>query len=412
MKLLYFIIGFWAFMASPLLAQERVESLEIKGLFRTEEEVVKRELTFEIPGQAEVAEIEEFVQRLRNLGIFRIVNYTLVDRHLVVEVDEKWTILPMFSIQSGGRLSSLLIGAFDANLAGKYMELGGRYLRLGDTNSFALWLYDQRFLNQRSLGGVDLWWSNRLRTLYSKDGELEGGYLRLRKLARFLYSKEFNRDFELGGSLAVQNDTFSRELLGPSVLELNSPLPEDTFGLLMTGTLRLGRLDIDNYIVEGSRFSQSLTVALPGSSFTAFESTSQFSQYIRFPWRQNIAWRLGYAFTTSDEIEQGFFIGGFDTVRGYLDSRFRGTHAWYANAEYRIGSLDYKWLALQHTAFVDGTGVSDDFRTSLRLSGASAGFGLRIMVPKVYSVVARVDYAFPLIGGTTGGLSFGAQQFF
>lgn len=403
----------WALPASGQV----IEEVRTEGLYRTDSDVVLRELTFEVPGPATPEDIEESLQRLRNLGIFRVVEHRIEGEDqnvLVIRVDEKWTLLPIFSLQSGGRLNSLILGGFDANAFGRFLQVGGRYQRLGDTNSFVFWLYDPRFLGQRQFGGIDLWWANRIRTLYSEGGELEGGYLRLRQLARLFYEKELSDDLFVGGGLTFQRDTFSYDLITDEVraLQTGSGLPEDTLAVFASGSVRVGRMDIDNYLVEGTRFVQSLSLTMPGSSFSSIESGSQVTSFIRLPYRQNIGARFGLSFTSATELEQQFFIGGFDTIRGYLDSRFRGSSVWYSNLEYRISSLDYRWLALQHIAFVDAAGVSDRVRTLGNLSGASTGVGLRIMVPKIYSVVIRVDYAFPLIGETTSGLSFGAQQFF
>src|SRR5690606_36018651 len=120
------------------------------------------------------------------------------------------------------------------------------------------------------------------------------------------------------------------------------------------------------------------------SNFSSVESSSVVTAFERFPYKQNVGGRLGLGMTSADDIEQQFFVGGFDTVRGYLDSRFKGRFVWYGNAEYRITSLDFPWLVLQHIAFVDATGVSDRLRTVGQLSGASTGLGLRVMVPKIY----------------------------
>jgi len=394
-----------------------VEEVQMEGLFRTDPDVVLRELTFAVPGPATDEQIEESLQRLRNLGIFRVVEHRLEGERsetLVIRVDEKWTLLPIFSLQSGGRLNSLIVGGFDANAFGRFLQVGGRYQRLGDTNSFVFWLYDPRLFGDRQFGGVDLWWANRIRTLYANDGEIEGGYLRLRQLVRLFYEKELSRELFVGGGLSFQRDSFSYDLITDQVRALQSEvgLPRDTLAVFATGSIRVGRMDIDNYQVEGTRFAQTLTLTMPGSSFTSIETASQVTSFVRLPYRQNLGARFGIAFTSARDLEQQFFIGGFDTIRGYLDSRFRGSSVWYSNFEYRISSLDYRWLALQHVVFLDAAGVSDRVRMLGNLSGASTGVGLRIMVPKIYSVVMRVDYAFPLMGEMTSGLSFGAQQFF
>ena len=59
-----------------------IDAVLIEGLFRTKTHVVMRELLFEEGEAATLGDVEESVQRLRNLGLFRIAEYQLLDRRV------------------------------------------------------------------------------------------------------------------------------------------------------------------------------------------------------------------------------------------------------------------------------------------------------------------------------------------
>jgi outer membrane protein assembly factor BamA len=401
----------------------RVNAIEIQGLMRTQHFVVERELTFRAGGLVTRAQLEESVQRLRNIGLFRIAEYTLVPKDatgveidVVLLVDERWTILPFFNISAGGDLFSLLAGIYDINLLGRYLEAGGRYQRLGDTNSVLFWFHDPRFLDQRQFLGAQFWWTNRIRYLYDNSGQLEGGYLRERRAAVLATNREISKNLSLGGGLVLQHDRFSYDLVRDDIATKQriSGLPQGQEHGVLSLSAAVGRIDQDSYLREGIQLTQTFSASnqLWGSSESYVESRTQLLAFKRFVGKQNIGMRFGVGMTSAEHIENQFFLGGLDTVRGFYDSRFRGPFHWFLNTEYRIPSLDHRWLVLHHVLFFDAVGVSDRSSLLWDADGASAGIGLRIISPKIYQFVARIDYALPLKGTGTTPLSFGVQQFF
>ena len=138
-----------------------IDAIEIAGLERTKPFVVHRELLVEEGETASRWALSESIQRVRNTGLFRKVTYELVESGpektgaytLEIEVDERWTTLPMFQYSNGGGTYRLIAGAYDTNFLGRYLGLGGRYERLGETNSFYAWAYDPRAFDQRQRGG-------------------------------------------------------------------------------------------------------------------------------------------------------------------------------------------------------------------------------------------------------------------
>lgn len=401
----------------------RTDTIEIQGLDRTEPFVVERELLFRAGAIVTRKQLEESVQRLRNLGLFRIAQYTLIPMdprginvRVVITVDERWTLMPFFNISFGGDLFSLLTGIYDVNTFGRFLEAGFRYQRLGTTNSYVVWFRDPRFLNQRMSIATELWWTNRLRYLYDNDGNAQSGYLRERQTLRIAFAKELSKFLTLGTGLTLLNDTYRLDLVPDDLAQaqVSLGLPKAQFITALNVNATVGRIDDDSYLRDGVELAQGFSVSTTalGSSENFVESGTQLLAFKKLPWKQNIGLRWGVGMTSADHPENQFFLGGLDTVRGFYDSRFTGAFYWYLNSEYRIPSIDHPWFTLQHTAFFDAAGVSDRPSNMWDADGASAGIGLRLLSPKIYRFGGRIDYAIPVKGTGTTPLSFGVQQFF
>lgn len=413
--------------------QVYVDDVSIEGLQRTEPYVVHRELLVEAGDTASLDTIEESVQRVRNTGLFRKVRYELVEVPDVAEgtyelpegvrpaalqivVDEKWTTLPIFSFNRGGGTYRLVVGAFDDNLLGHYIGVGGQYERLGDAKSFYGWLYHPRMFGQRLRGGIDVGTQNRGYTLFDDSGEVDGGFLLNRFTVGTYLRKEWLWWFRTQVSLRYVNDDFSYNLLSPAIEDLQRQrgLPPESHATIGSLAAMFGRIDQDNYRFDGTMFSVSVSHANDslGSSRTYTKLLAGVTHFEPLPLKSTLAGRLAAGTGDVDAIQDRFYLGGLDTVRGFPSDRFTGDQYWLANLEYRIPSLDTRWVVLQHVAFADASGISDDFSDFATLSGASAGVGLRFIVPKIQGFIARIDYAFPLYGDVTNPISLGGGQFY
>jgi outer membrane protein assembly factor BamA len=438
------ILGLWTplFASPPLVQAEqgcscyRVDAILIDGLLRTRRSVVERELTFGEGDVATIAEVEESVQRLRNTGLFRVVDYEFVDRRigalgeeshrigdevegrvLRVVVDERWTILPNFRFGQGGDTFHFLLGLQDANLFGSYLQLGGQYSRLGDANAFALWFRDPRFLNERMILSVDAAYADRTFSLYDRRGEREGGFTMNRKFAGASLEREWVWWLRNGLHLSYTDDAFSYRFVSEAIEELQdeaSGLPEDVRAVNLAFSTRIGRVNQDNYRVRGTQLNLRLTQVLPlggvDDPYRRFES--YFFHFWSLPLKSDLGLRLGMGTNSSRQDQHLFYAGGLDTVRGVPNMRYRGPYYFLANMEWRVPSLDTRWLVVQHIFFADAVGVTPYPNEILGVSGASAGLGLRIISPKIYGFIIRVDYAFPVYDASGQSLSFGAGQFF
>ncbi|MFP4497209.1 MAG: BamA/TamA family outer membrane protein [Vulcanimicrobiota bacterium] len=105
-------------------------------------------------------------------------------------------------------------------------------------------------------------------------------------------------------------------------------------------------------------------------------------------------------------ITETFYVGGADTIRGYLENEFYGTRMVVLNAEYRFPIANIKYLkgavfADAGNAWTPGVSRSKIYK--------DAGVGLRIVFPTLGLGVIRLDYA---VGERGGRTSIGIGQTF
>lgn len=421
----------------------RVEAIVLEGLERTHRKVITREILFKEGGYASKRQLDESVTRLLNLGIFREVTYELITqrvpgddvasqgkyprRVVKLKFDERWTTLPAFKFAQGGGVTQFVVGLYDVNVLGRYLELGAQYDRLGYTdtfyngdaaNSYVVWFRDPRFLDKFLWVGADLWSVKRIRTLYDERGDAEGGFLLERLMLVLRLEHEIDRWLRAGVNLELMSDDFSYDFIPQERQDLQQrtfgKLPDSGKAFVFRGTAKFGRVNQDDYNYDGLLFTQSLAHSdtLWGADFRFTQLESELRWYKKLPWRSNLALRLGLGLGSTQQIQHLYYLGGLDRVRGFVDSRFRGSNYWSANAEYRIAPFASRWLVVQPTAFIDAATASDAPGELTHLDAASAGLGLRIISPKIYRFVMRFDYAFALKDNVDAAFSFGAQQFF
>jgi hemolysin activation/secretion protein len=139
-----------------------------------------------------------------------------------------------------------------------------------------------------------------------------------------------------------------------------------------------------------------------------------FSEWLYFKMlgnRWNIAWRAQAGAMTRAQSQQHFFLGGFDLIRGFKDNYIETDLFALTNVEVRFTALDFMFLALQPTVFVDAA-IARNTATGAAQGVVSAGGGVRILVPRFVRSGFRVDVAVPLVPGQKPGLSAGVYQFF
>ena len=405
-----------------------VQDIRILGLGRTSPGVVERELYIARGQLLREEDLTESIQRLWNTALFRDVRYQLTrapEGGVVVwlAVGERWTTIPIVKFGGGGGSTYFIVGVYDPNAFGEYIELGGQYQNTNlNTHSGVVWFREPRFLGLRLRWSAELWYTNIVRPLY-RDGTnvLEGGYNQERLQVFNAFDYEVVRYVQVGVGFEFDNDRFNTRNLTEDQQAAN-----DAFGLdLPSGgrtsfaeaRLILGRLDRDEFLFQGVQMTNRFKRAskLIGSELNLNFIHSETLAFLRLPWRSNLATRVTVGHNNTDADQHLFFIGGLDYMRGYFDGQLRGHNFWQANVEYRIPSVDTSWVVLQHVGFADVGDVSDSFAdlaTFERAPRTSLGLGVRLMSPRIYRLTVRFDYAVTLENDTPQAISFSAAQFF
>lgn len=426
----------------------RIDAILIEGLARTRRYVVTRELLFGQGDYASLSQIEESITRLLNLGIFRDVTWDLVSqkteladglpaeqnpkrpaRILKIRVDERWTLLPFFTLLQGGGLTRFATGGSDINLFGRYLTTGFQYDRLGRNetfleaggaaNSFLVWFSNPRLGGTRYFGGIDLWRTFRLRSLYTPAGELQGGFSLERRMVVLRVRRELLRWLSAGMNVEFIDDSFTSKYIAQATRDAQQENfggnPQGGRAIIARGNMRFGRVNQRNIYYDGWSLTQTLghSDRLWGADYRFTQLETTLVGYKKALWRSNFAGRLRLGMTNSDQIQHTYYMGGLNSVRGYRDSQFRGSSYWAVNAEYRIAPIMSRWFVLQFVWFMDAGATADTLTPFYEVEAAALGAGARIILPKIYGFIGRLDWAYPLINGPgSGALSFGAQQFF
>jgi outer membrane protein assembly factor BamA len=403
-------------------AAETVSITEIivEGLDRTRPHIVHQELRIAEGDEVSPDDVEAAVQRVRNLEIFDTVEYELAaydtGQRLRVIVTERWTILPILQFSFGGDVTRIRLGVYDLNILGRHLEIGGEYRYIAGTHSFGAWFYEPRLLGHRLRFEVEAWRDREVFFRHDQEGQPMGGFLRRRTFLRLGLVPELATNVRLVLGARLDRTGFVLDGLPQAYRQVQdeAQLTDTTWVGRWKGALLLGRLDRRGYLQFGQELEAGLEVfrSIAGARISHVEPQLRLLFFRELPLKSNLGVRLEWRATTAQEIGFHQYVGGLDHVRGYPYSRFHGKTYINGNVEYRIPSLDSDWLAIQHVAFVDALSIGDGIGDLVGLTAASVGIGLRLIVPRVYGLILRVDFAYPLGAPGESFLNIGSLQFF
>lgn len=416
-----YLINLWL---QPLMAEEcllNFDKIEIEGLKKTNEDFVRRELGLIENSNYCKSEIEQSIERLKSTGIF--VNakaFNIESKILKIEVEEKWTTIPILKINSGGGISQYTLGVYDPNLFGEYLESGIQYENLAKAGSGVVWFKNPRLFGKRQ--GIDLqyWNTQRVRIKYDQvadDPIIKTGFLQKREKIYFDYFKEIN-DFSLWRvSIDYNKDSFSTRILPTQVMDVIGPnpeLPANTELMFANIAYEYGKISGADHARFGKVLKLQFAHAFPlHDDFGSFNQWDAQLQYFSVPYQNvNFASRLILGHTTTEVLQYWYYLGGLDRIRGFVDNRFSGRQVALVNSELRYLFYEGTSVHLQGSGFIDAAVVGEDLTHITSTKAASTGLGLRLILPRVYRFVLRMDLAKTILKEDNESLSFGFQQFF
>lgn len=377
-----------------------VDELEINGLWRTKRIVIDTELPWK-PGETVTAEAwETGLARVESTGIFSRVHGRLEKREekvvAVLDLEERWTIMLLLQFGGGGGAMWGRVGLYDINTFGRYMESGALYERFDRYNGFQVWGRLPRLFQERQ-------------ELYMAADRLvrpRPGFALQRTGLHFEYSKQLTEKLTTGGRVDAVLDQFLPPLSGEADPQVDSK------SILATYWLRVGRTYPRRLLLEGWRVDFKPTFGFtdaPGNfGFAQLFVEGQAFKIIGS--RLVLGARLQAGASTDTQAQHRFYLGGLETIRGYEDNHVRTDLFGLVNLEARYLAFDSMLLALMPTLFVDLAAAHDD-RIGARAL-ASAGAGVRVIIPRLYRSGLRIDFPIALTPLSGPDISIGVYQFF
>jgi hypothetical protein len=402
------------------LAQKYVQ---IQGNSKTHSHVILRELgaTEPNPRVRDSVAFYEGIQQLRNTNLFAKVEgmYSYAPDTALVQLEEKWTTIPIIQSKGGGGLLTYTLGLYDPHILGKAIEAGAQYQNFNGAHGGVMWFRKPWFGGGPLLLGADVWLVRRLDTHYSQhtftpelgSPKAKGDSLGVAGWERwrghvFLEQKVTNQ-FIVHYGLDYLKDKQSANFLRPAQ---QAPAPftsEDLSVLFAQFMIRYTTLNTFGFVQEGLFSEHMFEYAMQEDVLYRMHSD------IRFFWLPhkavNIAFKNWFSQTNSLSRSHQYLLGGLEHIRGVPNAWLVGSKAWLFNAEVRYTVLSLSFLGLQAVAFTDLASAQQSwgFDSVLQTSGG----GIRVSLPKVYRLNIRIDYAMQ-VQGTHKGIAFGLQQFF
>ncbi len=409
--------------APPTSSLYTMADIQVDGLKRTKISTIMNELEFSVGDSVSKKKLNQAVKNLRGTGLFADVSFILSGNNartsLKVLIKERWTTIPILKFSSGGGVLHTAVGVFDPNVLGHNLEVGLQYERLANTNSGVAWIRKNRIGNTPYGLDLQFWLTNRIRTKYdpqANEAVPDNGFLHKRNKFYLGVSRRFATKLKAVVSYEYNGDDFSdavvsQEVEDAGVLSVLPPITKTHFAGI---GIEYGEID--------TKDNRSKGYSLYGGfryGFVADKTVENFLEgNIRLLYFQPLPMQLTFAQrflagSTSTSVEQYlFYLGGLDRIRGFSDNRFSGRYYWLSNTELRYLAYTHDWVVLEPTAFIDVVNNVMSERDYFGLTAASAGAGLRVILPKLYRFVLRFDYAQPLKRTDTQKFSFGVQQFF
>ena len=377
-----------------------VEEIRIEGNLKTEDYVIRRELTL---GEGDIyngKKLLRSLQRIFNLGFFEDIEREIVRGKekeaiiLVIKVKEQRTGLANVGVAYStvdGFLGTLSYR--EINFRGKGQQIGGEWQFGGKIQNYRLSFTEPYLFQTPTSLGFDVYDTTREREYYTS--QRKGGNLRLGRKVREFNRARLRYKFE---------DTEISE-----VEEEASEVIKEQEGRAKTSSLTpsFSRDTRDNYLNPQRGYSWKVSYesagGVLGGTNDFYKPEAEASLFLPSFWKfvLGLHLRLGIVEEFGDSetvpIYERFYVGGADTVRGYPESRYGesslgppegGKSRLILNTEYKFPLAKNFGIAF----FLDAGNTweeADEIDFSDLRTGYGVGF--RIYIPMM---PIRLDYGY------------------
>jgi len=378
---------------SVQVAEGHIEAIKIEGLRKTRDFVVRRELLFKPGDVFNANDVNASLKKLFTLQFFSDVKAqpgpgSTPDLVIVsIVVTEQKTATFSFGVGYGTQTGLEGFVSFrESNLFGNGQSIQLQYSQTAVFgNSYALTFREPRFLGTRVVLDVQLFDTVTIPTDYTLgvnnpfqyDLTQIGGFVSFTAPLSPIYNVNF-------GAKAV-NSTFGNPLVGTNP-PANFPFTPGQVNALVFGANRDTRNDPLNP-TSGQRIAVASELAFQvlGGTFQFQKVELDFEQFLPLWGESTIVGHvhLGYSGTPLP-IQEQFYLGGQNTLRGFAAGRFRGDESALVQLEYRfpLSSLPFlrSFTGVQTILFVEGGDVQPAGSTQFNLH-TDVGVGIQVKTP-------------------------------
>lgn len=372
-----------------------LEGFKIKGLKKTKEKVVLRELRPKVGKPLNRKDVVRSYQRLTNLDFFESVDVKPIagmePNACILEIDVTEKNTGVFGIGAGYSNSDGFAGMIslgDRNFRGTGDSVNVTMTKSSTDDSAKGYIFSYRrpWLDSKETAGSFRIYNRTFEyNEYDEDGDHVEEFMRK------------NVGFELGFSrpqseytsnyLGFRNkdDQYKKHKSGTDRSSWES-WKKDNFGVTRSVLFQHITDTRDNYIYPTSGYKSTLgyEYAGLGGDFKYHKFTIEGSNFRKVGRNQVLVFRGSYGHSTSNlPTVSKFMLGGQDTIRGYRDDMFRGNSMVLGNIEFRF-PLSEKFKAALFTDF--GSAWDEGWKPS-KLHGS---YGVGVMLDSPLGLI-RVD---------------------
>lgn len=419
----FFIPAF--FLLSTNALAYRFNEIQIRGLSATDKSWFDDFINLHPP--LEWGE-EDLVQLKHKILSTRIFSYATVtpksqpddpkNSILTIELEEKWTLIPVIRAQSGGGTPLWVLGGYETNLLGKFITAGAEFRKYGRAPiGYLIYSKSQEAEKNAYFMGFEARSSFRQRTFQVIPTDPVGSNSFVMGLDSvgendrdFVVKDEQQRVKILFPQSSIQSIRLGLDLRNQFMSTYDQPGFAD-HRLLFAGSMESESLRVDNILMDGYRWEHSLgLLKAPNSTYPHIEA--RVFWYQNLPRDLNLGIHASFRATNDQAFISKKFLGGFDSIRGIADGELRGSKTAYMNTELSFLSHRKHYFWMQEVVFLDYGTADDEFTNLNAHQRLSYGAGLRLAIPQIYRMVLRIDYAVSQFPQFSHGLSIGLNQFF
>lgn len=372
-----------------------LEGFKIKGLKKTKEKVILRELRPKVGKPLNKNDVVRSYQRLTNLDFFESVDVKPIagvePNACVLEVDVTEKNTGVFGVGAGYSSSDGFVGMIslgDRNFRGTGDSINVTLTKSSTDTSAKGYIFSYRrpWLDSKETAGIFKIYNRTFEyNEYNENGDFVEEFMRKNVGFELGFSRPQSEYTSNSITFRNKDDKYQKYKSGTD-RSTNTTWKEDNFGLTRSILMQHITDTRDNYIypTEGYKSTLGYEYAGLGGDFSYHKFTIDGSTFRKVGRNQILVFHGSYGHSTDDlPTVSKFMLGGQDTIRGYRDDMFRGNSMVLGNIEYRFPlSKNFK-AAL----FTDFGSAWDSGWTPSKLHGS---YGVGVMLDSPLGLI-RVD---------------------